>query len=134
MLSVLELCIPARCIRNAPLCVDAKTENKTEAHHAFCLVHRYRRAAAGFRVGGKRRWSHEPVAYAGRRREGGPAGCGRALDHDRPRGLYEWVRYPRPSARSVRQRLPPGHLSSKRRAALLRGKVGVTELILGSSP
>src|SRR5262245_2303004 len=51
------------CIRNTPSRVEAK---KTEAHHAFYLVHRTRHAAAGFRTGSQGQWSYEPVACTGR--------------------------------------------------------------------
>jgi hypothetical protein len=40
---------------------------KKEVHHAFYLVHRTRRAAAGFRTGRQGQWSYQPVACAGRR-------------------------------------------------------------------
>ena len=52
------------------------------------------------------------------------AGCGCALDHDKPRWLHERVRFPWSSKRSMRQRLPPRPLPHRRRAALLRVKVG----------
>jgi hypothetical protein len=57
-------CTRWRCIRNMPLCVNVKTE--TEMHHSFCVVHRYRGAAAGFRLGSH----HELLAHAGRRGAG----------------------------------------------------------------
>jgi len=53
----------ARCIRNTP----SRVTQKKEVHHAFYLVHRTRRAAAGFRTGRQGQWSYQPVACAGRR-------------------------------------------------------------------
>ena len=51
------------------------------------------------------------------------AGCGCALDHDKPRWLHERVRFPWSSKRSMRQRLSPRPLPHRRRATLLRVKV-----------
>src|SRR5581483_4197792 len=70
--------------------------------------------------GGSMSLSHAQAAAAERR----CGGRGSARDHDRPRKLHDRVRQPRPLEKPVRQRLPPGPVSSGRGAAVLRVEVG----------
>jgi hypothetical protein len=104
--------------RNMPLCVNVKTENGGALCVLSCALLWWALMPASALAATMSLSRAQAAAARGDQQ----AAAALATTTSR-QGLYEWMRLPRSSERSIRQRLPSGHLPHRRQGALLRGKV-----------